>query len=59
MEAIYYLGNYSRKQIPLKIALKQEGKKLGAQAAGKNAFPLEYGGDQKFTFTKDKGTGLF
>ena len=59
MEAIYNFGKYSKKQIPLKIALKQEGKKLVAQAARKYTFPLEYGGDQKFTFTKDKWTGLF
>ena len=46
-----YIGTYSSKQIPLKIALKQEGKKLMAQADGQNAFPLEYDGGGKFSFT--------
>lgn len=43
-------GTFSSKQIPLKIVTKVENNKLTAQATGQSTFPLEYEGDNKFSF---------
>lgn len=58
-------GTYGSKQVPLKITTKADGGKLTAQATGQPAFPLEYEGNDKFsfemggielTFSKDRKT---
>lgn len=46
-----YIGTYSSKQIPLKLILKEENNKLMVQADGQPAFPLDYEGADKFSFT--------
>ena len=60
-----YEGNFSSKQLPIKITMKVDGTQLTVQATGQPAFPLEYMGDDKFsfemggielTYSKDKKT---
>ena len=46
-----YVGNYASKQLPLKIVIKEENNRLTVQAAGQNAFPVEYEGADKFSFS--------
>ena len=45
-----YEGSFSSQQIPVKIVLKTDNNKLTAQATGQSAFPLDYEGDNKFSF---------
>ncbi|MEO6820762.1 MAG: serine hydrolase domain-containing protein [Ginsengibacter sp.] len=45
-----YAGTYSSTQIPLKITIFNEDKKLMAQATGQSAFPLESTEKDKFAF---------
>ncbi len=45
-----YLGIYSSKQIPLKITITKDNKKLMGQATGQLAFPLEATEKDKFKF---------
>lgn len=45
-----YLGNYSSKQMPLKIAINKENTNLFAQATGQGAFPLTPTDKDKFAF---------
>lgn len=46
-----YVGNYASKQLPLKIVIKEENNRLTVQAGGQNAFPVEYEGADKFSFS--------
>jgi len=45
-----YVGTYSSKDVPLKINIFIEDKKLMAQATGQSAFPLEATSDTRFKF---------
>ncbi len=45
-----YLGVYSSKEIPLKMTITKEGKKLFGQATGQSSFPLKATEKNKFTF---------
>jgi CubicO group peptidase (beta-lactamase class C family) len=45
-----YLGEYSNKQIPLKITITKDKSTLSAQATGQSAFPLEAIDKDKFQF---------
>lgn len=45
-----YEGSFSSQQIPVKIVLKTDNNRLTAQATGQSAFPLDYEGDNKFSF---------
>ncbi|MEC3877676.1 serine hydrolase domain-containing protein [Chryseobacterium salviniae] len=47
-----YTGTYSSPNIPLKINIFIQDKKLMAQATGQSAFPLEATSDTNFTFDK-------
>ncbi|MDP2452702.1 MULTISPECIES: M1 family metallopeptidase [unclassified Kaistella] len=46
-----YTGSFTSKQVPIKIVLKEENNKLVAQVEGQPAFPLDYDGSDKFSFT--------
>ena len=46
-----YVGSFASKQLPLKIVIKEENNRLTVQAAGQNAFPVEYEGADKFSFS--------
>ncbi|MCZ2083011.1 MAG: M1 family metallopeptidase [Flavobacteriales bacterium] len=46
-----YTGLFTSKQVPIKIVLKEENNKLVAQVEGQPAFPLDYDGSDKFSFT--------
>ncbi|MBI2428163.1 MAG: beta-lactamase family protein [Ignavibacteriales bacterium] len=48
-----YLGDYSSKQMPLKITITKENTTLFAQATGQGAFPLTPTEQDKFTFDED------
>ena len=63
-----FTGTYGSKDLPLKITFTEKDNKLYAQATGQQAFPLEYTGDNTFTFemaqismifSKDKKTITF
>lgn len=43
-------GTFGSDQFPLKITMKEDNKKLTAQATGQPAFPLEYIGNDRFSF---------
>ncbi|PQA96196.1 hypothetical protein SAMN05421796_101656 [Chryseobacterium piscicola] len=45
-----FIGTFGSKEMPLKIVLTEKSGQLYAQATGQQAFPLEYSGDNKFTF---------
>lgn len=45
-----FTGNFSSKEIPIKITMTEDNGKLMAQATGQPAFPLEYLGNNKFSF---------
>ena len=44
------IGTYSTESFPLKITISTDGKTLTAQATGQSSFPLEYKGNNTFTF---------
>ncbi len=46
-----YTGSYSSKEVPLKIVINEENNKLMVRADGQNAFPLEFEGEDKFSFS--------
>lgn len=45
-----FTGVYGSKELPLKITFTEKDNKLYAQATGQQAFPLEYTGNNTFTF---------
>ena len=45
-----FVGTYSSKQLPLKIATTVENNKLMAEATGQQKIPLEYDGNNTFSF---------
>ena len=45
-----YIGVFSNKQMPVKFTLKEENNTLMAQASGQEFFPLEYQGNDEFSF---------
>jgi CubicO group peptidase (beta-lactamase class C family) len=44
------IGTYATESFPLKITIATDGKSLTAQATGQSSFPLEYKGNNTFTF---------
>lgn len=49
-----YAGTYASDQMPLKITISVDGKRLSAQATGQPAFKLTTVGDQEFKFDTAK-----
>ena len=49
-DLLQYIGNYSSKQMPLKITVTTDGKSLMAQATNQSAFPLDAKGNHIFSF---------
>ncbi|MCG8411934.1 MAG: beta-lactamase family protein [Bacteroidales bacterium] len=54
-----YVGIYSSSEIPLKITITKQEKKLIAQATGQPAFPLEATGVDTFRYINIKAVFLF
>ncbi|WP_313502738.1 M1 family metallopeptidase [Kaistella carnis] len=46
-----YVGSFASKQLPLKVVIKEENNRLTVKAGGQNAFPVEYEGADKFSFS--------
>ena len=46
-----YVGSFASKQLPLKVVIKEENNRLTVKAGGQNAFPVEYEGAEKFSFS--------
>lgn len=49
-QLVKYIGNYSSKEIPLKIVVAEKNGELTAQATGQPSFPLTYVKDTVFVF---------
>jgi len=49
-QLLKYIGNYSSKEIPLKIVVAEKNGELTAQATGQPSFPLTYVKDTVFVF---------
>lgn len=49
-QLLKYVGNYSSKEIPLKIVVAEKNGELTAQATGQPSFPLTYVKDTVFVF---------
>lgn len=47
-----FVGAYGAEGFPLTISVKREGKKLIGQATGQGAFPMQYDGDNTFSFAQ-------
>ena len=45
-----FTGTFGSKELPLKITFKEKNNQLFAQATGQQEFPLEYTGNNTFTF---------
>ncbi len=50
VDFIKLIGTYATESFPLKITISTDGKSLTAQATGQASFPLEYKGNNTFTF---------
>ncbi|MEY8758784.1 M1 family metallopeptidase [Chryseobacterium tongliaoense] len=54
-----FTGTYGSKDIPIKLTFIEKNGQLFGQAKGQQEFPLEYTGDNKFTFEQAEITIVF
>ncbi|EJL68030.1 M1 family metallopeptidase [Chryseobacterium populi] len=54
-----FTGTYGSKDIPIKLTFLEKNGQLFGQAKGQQEFPLEYTGDNKFTFEQAEITIVF